>query len=440
MSARHLHLQPVGGIAGDMFVAAVLDAFPEFRDPVLADVAAVLPPEAGEPGVRRVMRHGISATHFSLPGAEGTAAGPPAGEGDAGEPAAADRGEAREARPYRPAPRAGNGPAAVPAGGGAHAAAPDGDYRSLRARIEGAGLPAATAMHALGILEILARAESGIHDQPLDDVHFHELAGFDSLMDVVAAGSIVAALGTVTWSLEALPLGSGRVKTAHGWLPVPAPATARILEGYPWHADAVPGERVTPTGAAILRYLVPPEHCRRKPAGMLVASGYGAGSRDLAGVANVLRVLAFDPDHEDAFEADDVIALEFDVDDMTGEEIGIAATRLRALDGILDLVLLAGQGKKGRPVTSFRMLVEPGYLDDCVEAVFHETSTIGFRYSTMNRVVLKRHHRRSEGGLRIKEVIRPKGLRTRKVESDDLAPAGDLFERRARRQTEEGSP
>lgn len=439
MSVRHIHLQPVGGIAGDMFVAAVLDAFPEFRDPVLRDVAAVLPAEAGDARIQRVSRQGIGAAHFSLAGPGGDADVPVRQERLLRAPPATEACD-RPARRFRRAEPAGTAPAAGPAGATAHPASPGGDYRSLKARIEKAALPAATAMHALGILEILAGAESRIHDLPVEDVHFHELAGFDSLMDVVAAGSAIAALGAVTWSMEPLPLGSGRVKTAHGWLPVPAPATAAILQGYPWRADDVPGERVTPTGAAILRYLVAPEHCRRKPAGMLVASGYGAGTRELPGVANILRLMAFDTEHDDSFEADDVVALEFDVDDMTGEEIGIASTRLRTLQGVLDLVLLAGQGKKGRPVTSFRLLVEPGSLDDCVETVFHETSTIGFRFSTMRRVVLKRRHSRSEGGLRIKEVVRPKGTRTRKIESDDLADAGDLFERRARRQTEEGSP
>ncbi len=427
MNRRHLHLQALGGIAGDMFVAAMLDAFPGFAEQVFRDVAAVLPPEAGRATMERVSRNAIAAAHFSLRDADDSV--PRAGRNGH------ERDDAAAPRRYRPAGRRPDGMLS-PAGADPAAC---GDYAAIRARIEAAGLSEATAGHALGILEILARAESRIHGVPLEAVHFHEIAGFDSLMDVVAAASVIAAIAPASWSTESLPLGTGRVGTRHGLLPVPAPATALMLEGYPWHADGVAGERVTPTGAAILRYLVPPEHCRRNPAGTLVASGYGAGTKQFPGMANVLRVLAFEPVAEDAKEAVEVLALEFDIDDMTGEEIGIAASRLRELDGILDLVLVPGQGKKGRPVTTFRLQVSPDRLAACGEAIFQETSTIGIRYATMRRMVLERRHRRSPEGLRIKEVVRPAGLTTRKVESDDLAPAGDLFARRQRMKKAEES-
>lgn len=281
MSGKHIHLQPLGGIAGDMFVAAMLDAFPHCRDRVFADIAAVLPAEAGTVRVTPVQKNGIAALHFSLeqekaPDAHGAeiALGP--------------------GHRHRHAGEAGAAPVHSHHTHHAHGSAPVGDYAGVRRLIEGAGLSGSTALHALGILEILARAESRIHGVAMEAVHFHELAAWDSLMDVVAAGCLISAVGEATWSISALPLGSGQVKTQHGLLPVPAPATMRILEAYPWRSDKVPGERVTPTGAAIVRYLVPPEQLSNQPEGIYRAGGYGAGTRNFAEIANVLRVMVFE--------------------------------------------------------------------------------------------------------------------------------------------------
>ena len=256
MSGKHIHLQPLGGIAGDMFVAATLDAFPDCREQVFADIATVLPGAVGAARLSDVLRNGIAALHFSL---------------DEKSP---------------PDPHAHHHHA--------HEHSPVSDYAGIRRLIERASMSGSTAHHALSILEILGRAESHIHRVALEQVHFHELAAWDSLMDVVAAGSVISALGEATWSISALPLGSGQVRTRHGLLPVPAPATMRILEAYPWRSDDVPGERVTPTGAAIVRYLIPPEHLSKQPEGILRAGGYGAGTKDFPGMANVLRVMVFD--------------------------------------------------------------------------------------------------------------------------------------------------
>ncbi|MBL8490770.1 MAG: DUF111 family protein, partial [Rhodocyclaceae bacterium] len=189
MSRRHLHLQALGGIAGDMFVAAMLDAFPRFEAQVFRDVAAVLPPEAGRAKIERVFRNGIAAAHFSLRDADADDTVPRAGRNGP------ERDDAAGPRRYRPAGPRPDGMLSPP---GEDPAA-SGDYAAIRARIEAAGLPAATAGHALGILEILARAESRIHGLPLEAVHFHEIAGFDSLMDVVAAASVIAATAPASW-------------------------------------------------------------------------------------------------------------------------------------------------------------------------------------------------------------------------------------------------
>ncbi len=296
----------------------------------------------------------------------------------------------------------------------------------MRSRIADAPLSAGTAAHAAAILRRIAEAEAGIHGVALDDVHFHEIGGWDSLMDVTAAGSIAAALPGVSWSVSALPLGSGLVKTAHGLLPVPVPAAAAILAGYDWRDDGVPGERVTPTGAAILAHLTGGAPGVRR-GGRLLATGCGAGSRALPGMPNILRASLFAAG-EDA-QTDAVCVVECDIDDMTGEEIAQAADRLRALPAVRDLVLTPGIGKKGRPLVTLRLLADPAGVEAVAREVFLETSTLGLRWHRAERRILPREEIR--GGLRAKRALRPGGVRTVKAESDALSGIATLAARRA---------
>jgi len=250
-------------------------------------------------------------------------------------------------------------------------------------------------------------------------------------MDVVAAGSIMAALADASWSVSPLPLGGGLVRTRHGLLPVPAPATAAILTGFAWRDDGVGGERVTPTGAAILRHLAP----GRRPAVLrLEAVGSGAGTRELEGMPNILRAVVARATGGPRTEQ--VTVLSFEIDDMTGEEIGQAADRLRALPGVLDLSTVTRHGKKGRPLESFRLLVRPDALDTVRDACLTETSTIGLRWHLEDRLCLPRHEDSIEG-IRRKRVERPDGSVTIKAESDDLS-GGSLAERRRRKAISEG--
>jgi uncharacterized protein (TIGR00299 family) protein len=386
MSRRHIHLDVVGGIAGDMFVAALTDAVPELRRRVLDDVAAVLPPAAGTAHFMEGTSAGLTVLRFGLEG-------------------------------HRHSHDAG------------HHHDGSGSYRHMVELIRAAPLAEGTADHAVAILTVLAEAEAFIHGVPLDDVHFHEIGDWDSLMDVVASGSIIAALDT-TWSTSDLPLGGGRVRTAHGLLPVPAPATARILDGFAWRDDGVGGERVTPTGAAILRHLAAGS---TRSGGKLIGTGMGAGTRDLPGMPNILRALVFDTAASAGSprEARTVAVLSFDIDDMTGEEIGIAADRLRAAGGVLDVALASLSGKKGRPLTEFRLLVRPEALDAVQRLCFIETSTIGLRWRVEQRSTLERSADLSASDIRVKRVNRPDGAATAKAESDDLASIDSLAGRRA---------
>ncbi|MFO1395626.1 MAG: LarC family nickel insertion protein [Burkholderiales bacterium] len=378
-----LHLDLVGGLAGDMFVAALVDALPALEAHVMAAVQAVAPAGASLPSFAAVTQGGLAARRFGI------------------------------STPYR------------------HARERQGtSHAALVARIAAAPLSADVRTHALAILALLAQAEAAVHGIAVDGVHFHEIGDWDSLLDVVAAGTIAARLAGARWSASSVPLGHGQVKTAHGLLPVPAPATSALLAGYRVHDDGVGGERVTPTGAAILRHLVPPDACGgARGTGRLRATGYGAGTRTLAGVPNVVRVLVMDT----ATVADDdfVAVIEFEVDDMTGEELALAGDRLRAVPGVRDVSLGARAGKKGRPVTDFRVLAAPGAADAAVAACFGETSTLGVRVREERRRILRRDEVAvGAPPLAVKRAQRPGGEVTAKAAHDDVRDAGTLAQRR----------
>ncbi|MCB8877746.1 nickel pincer cofactor biosynthesis protein LarC [Acidisoma silvae] len=384
MSKTAIMLDAVGGVAGDMFVAAMLDALPALRDRVMADALAVLPAGVGVPRLEAGMSSGLSCLRFGL----------------------TETGHYHHDR---------------------HAS----HFTDMVARIEAAPLSVGTGAEAIAILRLLAETEAAIHGVPVEAVHFHEIGDWDSLMDVVAAGSIAAALPGADWAVSDLPRGGGLVRTAHGLLPVPAPATARLLTGFAWRDDGVSGERVTPTGAAILRHLVSVPAV----AGQLQASGTGAGTRTLPDMPNILRAMVLDtvaPGH-----GEEILVLSFDIDDMTGEEIGIAADRLRASAGVRDLVISTAIGKKGRLVNVFRLMLLAEDQAVVAAACFSETSTIGLRWHVERRKTLPRHAVNVDG-VRVKAVTRGDGV-SRKAESDDLASGTTLEERRAaKRRAEEG--
>lgn len=381
---RHIHLDPVGGLAGDMFIAAMLDALPDLQARVFSDLAAVLPADVGTCMLQRADVSGLRAAGFQFQ---------PQGNTDY-----MHHGPLRH-------------------------------FTDFLALIDAANLSPGTAAAAIDILTRLARAEASIHGVPLEQVHFHELSDWDALVDVTAAGSISAALRQSEWSCGPLPTGSGNVQTAHGLLPVPAPATAAILTGYVWHDDGTPGERVTPTGAAILAHLTSGAGNGRHVGGISRVIGYGAGTRRFARLPNILRATVYDTAQS---TVETITTLSFEIDDMTGEEIACAADHLRAFSGVQDVTLVAGTGKKGRPVVRFDVLATPDSADAVVAAIFSQTATIGLRQTNAMRHVLPRQAETSPSGLRLKRIDRPAGS-TVKVEHDDLRDMATLAERRAAR-------
>ncbi|WP_419759779.1 LarC family nickel insertion protein [Acidisoma sp.] len=416
---RHFHLDPLGGAAGDMFVACLLDAYPTLRAGALAAARAAADAEcelaAHRDHVLTGSRFRVSEDHHHPHEPHGHAHDPGHGHGHHHDHGHSDHGHGH-----------GHGH------GHEHGHL---SWAGIRANLEGSSLTPGVREHAVGIFSILAQAEARVHGVPIGDVTFHEVGAKDSIADIVAAAWLIDALSPATWSVGPLPLGGGSVRTAHGVMPVPAPATTLLMEGFATLDDGIGGERVTPTGAAILRYLKPV--ARPREPGVLWRTGIGFGTRALPGTSNVLRLLAFAPQEEAsvAIPHRELAVITFEVDDQTPEDMAIALERLRALPGVHDVLQMAAWGKKGRMATHLQLLAQPEALEDAVEACFRETTTIGLRtHLVQARALTRRMHSVLVDGqpLRVKSVARPGG-RSGKTEADDLVSAESQAARMALR-------
>jgi uncharacterized protein (TIGR00299 family) protein len=259
----------------------------------------------------------------------------------------------------------------------------------------GAAEPEPVARLATAAITALAQAEGRIHGIAADRVHLHELGGIDTIADVVGVAAALNALQvTSVWSAP-VALGAGVVAMAHGHYPVPAPATVALLEGAPVtgvEPAGSAGETVTPTGAALLRAL----DCQygTLPAVRIVATGYGAGSRDIAGRPNVLPALLCEPAADTAAGTvpgteQTLLVLETNVDDVTGELLG-ALPGLLLADGALDAWLTPVVGKKGRPGHVVSALCPPGAADAVESRLLRETGSLGARRYEVQRRGLPR--------------------------------------------------
>ena len=425
----HIHLDPVGGVAGDMFAAALLDAFPERADALAAGLAASRLHEIvtvrSEPFTDGVLR----GRRFHTAPASG------GGRED-------ETGQAHH-HPHEPRDGTGEGV------GHRHDHAPDGDdgegqhhahahsdgdghghphrrFADIRGWLGESGLAGPVAERATAIFTVLAEAEAEVHGIAVEDVTFHEVGAWDSIADVVCAAWLIDSLGAATWSSAPLPLGGGLVRTAHGMLPVPAPATALLLRGFPSRHDGVQGERVTPTGAAIVRHLEPAFDLAGLE-GRIARTGHGFGTRRLPGMSNVLRALVVEPVHErSAWREETIGVCSFEVDDQTAEDLAVGLDRLRAAGGVLDVVQTPVFGKKGRMAASVRVLARPAVRERLIERCFAETATLGVRWQTVRRAALEREEAVADVAgepVRIKRAHRAGGEVTVKAEMDDVASA-----------------
>jgi len=241
---------------------------------------------------------------------------------------------------------------------------------------------------AIDIFRRIAEAEAKIHRCDIDSVHFHEVGAVDSIVDIVGAALCLEKYQITSISSSPLPLGSGFVDCQHGRLPVPAPATLEILKGIPVYGGDIVGERVTPTGAAILASIV--QDFGTIPDMKINKIGYGSGTRETRNLPNVLRVMI--GEKEDCAEYsihDEVCVIETHIDDMNPEFFGHLMDRLFA-DGALDVSYTPIMMKKSRPGTKVEVICSPDNRTRLEKDLFEETSTIGLRYQRVCRHVLKR--------------------------------------------------
>lgn len=289
----HIHLDVVGGIAGDMFIACLCDTFTELENKVQAAIKQVLPAQIGQGQFWAETNAGIGVKRFKL-------------VEQAKEPTKAIAQQPiqqlQNIKQLKPVLTGSNTKINQAKPSVSAIINKDADlshshqhttYKALHNRIYESALDERVKHIAASILKRLAVAESKIHQLSLDEVHFHELADWDSLMDVVGAATIISQLNDVSWSVSKLPYGGGVIHSAHGLIPVPAPATAEILAGFRFYDDGILGERITPTGAAILAELIDPKAQPLAISGRMLKNGYGGGQKRFAGCPNILRAVAF---------------------------------------------------------------------------------------------------------------------------------------------------
>jgi len=272
---------------------------------------------------------------------------------------------------------------------------------------------------AVNVIERIAQAEAHVHGVERHHVHFHELGGVDTILDVCGVLIGLELLGIEKLFCSALPMSHGYVETAHGRLPVPPPAVAYLLQGVPVYPLDVEGETVTPTGAALAVCLAEFGPC---PPMTITATGMGAGMKDFP-LPNLLRL--FVGETSSAAATGWIELLEANVDDMSGEFFGFAMERIFAA-GALDVWATPILMKKNRPAIMLSALAEPAKADSVAEAIFQHTTTLGVRRQLLQRDCLTREHifvNTSYGPIRIKLGQRGEHLLTAAPEYEDCAAA-----------------
>lgn len=257
----------------------------------------------------------------------------------------------------------------------------------IRALIESADLSEPVKRTAIRAFELLGGSEAKIHNVPIDQIHFHEVGAVDAIVDIVAASAGIHYLKIGAWYSSPINVGGGMVQCAHGLFPVPAPATADLLRGFPTYSAHIQKELVTPTGAALLRALSP-EFCPQ-PAMVVEQIGYGAGTRNPKDFPNVLRLVVGEASDDKNLEI--VTVIETALDDLSPQIIAYVAEQALAA-GALDVMLTPVVMKKGRPGTLLTVLSEPAKSEGLTSLILRETSTLGVRMRQEKRICLERRH------------------------------------------------
>lgn len=290
-----------------------------------------------------------------------------------------------------------------------------GSMADIRAIVGGLAVPAMVKLDILAVYNEIAAAESAVHGVSMEHIHFHEVGTMDAIADITAVCLLMHELDADKIVASAVHVGSGSVRCAHGILPVPAPATARILQGIPIYGGSIQGELCTPTGAALLKHFV--SEFGDLPAMQVQAIGYGMGKKDFPR-ANCVRVLLGDT----AQKTDVVAELCCNVDDMTGEAIGFALEQLMA-QGALDAWTMPIGMKKSRPGVMLCVLCREDEKEKFAGLIFRYTTTLGIREHICSRYTLQRSVQTVDtpyGPVR-KKISRGYGVERFKYEYEDLA-------------------
>jgi len=285
-------------------------------------------------------------------------------------------------------------------------------------------VPAKVKEDAVSIYKLIAAAESKAHGRPVEEIHFHEVGAMDAVADIVAACYLMNKIAPDRVIVSPVHVGYGEVKCAHGIVPVPAPATAAILEGVPVSAGHIEGELCTPTGAALLKFYA--DEFGQMPEMSISRTGYGMGKKDFE-QANCVRAMLGETVGSVPDDTPDRIAeLKCNLDDMTGEDIAYATGVLMDA-GALDVFTTAIGMKKGRPGIMLTVLCRISDKDKFAKLIFENTTTIGIRYLEESRYILKRSEdtaRSRFGDVRMK-VSEGYGVTRAKPEYDDIAGIAD---------------
>ncbi len=395
---RIAYLDCFSGMSGDMFLGALIDAGVSRQ--LLEDTVAALNVGA-RLEISKVNRSGITATKVDvlvhgekeLPREEYWARRESghAGHTHRHEPVGGghshDHGHPHS---HSEAPAAA---AEKPAIGDREHAHPHEHGRSLseiKRIIQGAAISEVARKTAIEIFEALGAAEAKIHNMDIESVHFHEVGAVDAMVDIVGAAVGAEALGVDEIVCSPLNVGGGTVTCAHGTFPVPAPATVELLHGAPVYSSGIQAELLTPTGAAIVKTLA--SRFGVFPAMKIEKSGYGAGTRDFAGHANVVRITigeAAGPTLAAKTAQETITVLEANLDDLNPQVFGYVLDRLLA-EGALDVFSMPVQMKKNRPGALLTVLSKPEDAAKLTQIIFTETTTLGVRQRQEQRSILNR--------------------------------------------------
>ena len=273
-----------------------------------------------------------------------------------------------------------------------------GSMAEIRSIVSAMPIPTMVKLDIMSVYNEIAEAESAVHGVPVDQIHFHEVGSMDAVADIAAVCLLMHELDVDRVVASPVHVGSGQVRCAHGILPVPAPATAHILKQVPIYGGSIRGELCTPTGAALLKHFV--ENFGDMPVMAVSGIGYGMGKKDFER-ANCVRVLL----GETTKQTDEILELNCNIDDMTGEAMGFALEQLME-HGALDAFTVPIGMKKSRPGVMLTVLCKEPNKEEMVRLIFRHTTTLGIREKRCQRHILDR---------RMESVDTPYGKVHRKV-------------------------